>query len=89
MKQKRFKQEQIIQILLEADCQTSTIGELCRRHGVSEQTFYRWRNKYGKMTVSEARRLKELEKENTRLKRLLAERDVEIDVMKEVLEKNW
>jgi putative transposase len=89
MKQKRFKQEQIIQILLEADCQTSTIGELCRRHGVSEQTFYRWRNKYGKMTVSEARRLKELEKENARLKRLLAERDVEIDVMKEVLEKNW
>ena len=89
MKQKRFKQEQIIQILQEADCQTITIGELCRRHGVSEQTFYRWRNKYGKMSVSEARRLKELEKENARLKRLLAERDVEIDVMKEVMEKNW
>jgi len=88
MKQKRFKQEQIILILKEAECQTSTIGELCRKHGVSEQTFYRWRNKYGKMSVSEARRLKDLEKENARLKRLLAERDVEIDVMKEVLEKN-
>jgi putative transposase len=89
MKQKRFKQEQIIQILKEAECQASTVVELCRRHGVSEQTFYRWRNKYGGMSVSEARRLKELEKENIRLKRLLAERDVEIDVMKEVLEKNW
>jgi len=70
MKQKRFKQEQIILILKEAECQTSTIGELCRKHGVSEQTFYRWRNKYGKMSVSEARRLKDLEKENARLKRL-------------------
>jgi putative transposase len=88
MKQKRFKPEQIIQILQEAECQTGTIGELCRNHGVSEQTFYRWRNKYGQMSVSEARRLKELEKENARLKRLLAERDVEIDIMKEILEKN-
>jgi putative transposase len=88
MKQKRFKQEQIIQILKEAECQTSTIGELCRKHGVSEQTFYRWRREYEGMSVSEARRLKELEKENARLKRLLAERDVEIDVMKEVLSKN-
>jgi len=88
MKQKRFKQEQIIQILKEAECQTSTIGELCRKHGVSAQTFYRWRREYDGMSVSEARRLKELEKENARLKRLLAERDVEIDVMKEVLSKN-
>ena len=88
MKQKRFKPEQIIQILHEAECRTSTIGELCRNHGVSEQSFYRWRNKYGQMSVSEARRLRELEKENARLKRLLAERDVEIDVMKEILEKN-
>jgi putative transposase len=89
MKQKRFKEEQIIQILQESECQTSTIVELCRKHGVSEQTFYRWRKTYGGMSVSEAKRLKELEKENARLKRLLAERDVEIDVMKEVLGKNW
>lgn len=88
MKSKRFSQAKIIQILKEAECKTSTIGELCRKHGVSEQTFYRWRSKYGGMSVNEARRLKELEKENARLKRLLAERDLEVDVMKELLSKN-
>lgn len=88
MKSKRFSQAEIIQILKEAECKTSTIGELCRKHGVSEQTFYRWRSKYGGMSVNEARRLKELEKENARLKRLLAERDLEVDVMKELLSKN-
>jgi putative transposase len=88
MKGTRFSQEKIIGILKEADCKTSTIGELCRKHGVSEQTFYRWRRKYGGVSVSEARRLKDLEKENSRLKRLLAERDVEIDVMKDMLSKN-
>ena len=88
MKGARFSQERIIGILKEADCKTSSIGELCRRHGVSEQTFYRWRRKYGGLSASEARRLKDLEKENSRLKRLLAERDVEIDVMKDMLSKN-
>ena len=88
MRSKRFSQAKIIQILKEAECKTSTIGELCRKHGVSEQTFYRWRSKYGGMSVNEARRLKELEKENARLKRLLAERDLEVDVMKELLSKN-
>lgn len=88
MKSKRFSQARIMQILKEAECKTSTIGELCRKHGVSEQTFYRWRSKYGGMSVNEARRLKELEKENARLKRLLAERDLEVDVMKELLSKN-
>ena len=73
----------------EADCKTSTIGELCRKLGVSEQTFYRWCRKYGGLSVSEARRLKDLEKKNLRLKRLLTERDVEIDVMKEVISKNF
>ena len=89
MKAKRFSQEKIIQILKEAECKTSTVGELCRKHGVSEQTFYRWRRKYDGLSISEARRLKDLEKENSRLKRLLAERDVEIDVMKDLLSKNW
>ena len=88
MKSKRFSQTKIIQILKEAECKTSTIGELCRKHGVSEQTFYRWRSKFGGMSVNEARRLKELEKENARLKRLLAERDLEVDVIKELLSKN-
>jgi len=89
MKGTRFSQERIIGILKEADCKTIAIGELCRRHAVSEQTFYRWRRKYGGLSVSEARRLKDLEKENSRLKRLLAERDVEIDVMKDLLSKNF
>jgi len=89
MKGTRFSQERIIGILKEADCGTSTIGELCRKHGVSEQTFYRWRRKYGGLSVSEDRRLKDLEKENARLKRLLAERDVEIDVMKDLVSKDF
>ena len=89
MKRTRFLQEKNIGIWKEAECKTSSIGELCRKHGISEQSFYRWRRKYGGLSVSEARRLKDLEKENTRLKRLLAERDVEIDVMKDVLAKNW
>ena len=89
MKGSRFSQERIIGILREADCKTGTIGELCRKHGVSEQTFYRWRRKYGGLSASEARRLKALEKENSRLKRLLAERDVEIDAMKDLLSKNF
>lgn len=67
MKGARFNQERIIGILKEANCKTSTIGELCREHGVSEQTFYRWRRKYGGFSVSEDRRLKDLEKENSRL----------------------
>ena len=88
MKGTRFKQEKIIGILKEAECKARTIGELCREHGVSEQTFYRWRRKYGGLSVSESRRLKSLEKENSRLKRLLAERDIEIDIMKDLLSKN-
>ena len=89
MKGTRFSQERIIGILKEAVCKTSSIGELCGKHGVSEQTFCRWRRKYGGLSVSEARRLKDLEKEKSRLRRLLAERDVEIDVMKDLLSKGW
>ena len=82
---KRFSEEQIVAILREAVTGGKTIGEVCRRHGISEPTFYVWRRKYGSMPESEVKRLRELEKENGRLKRLLAERDVEIDVMKELL----
>jgi len=62
---------------------------VCKKHGISEPTFYRWRNKYGGMDVAEIRRLHELEKENARLKKLLAERDLEIEVMKEINSKKW
>ena len=89
MKRKRFSEEQIIGILREAESGAEPVGELCRRHGISEQTFYRWRRKFGGLEVSEAKRLRELERENARLKRLVAERDLEIDAMKELVSKNW
>ncbi len=89
MKQSKFSEEQIISILREAEKSQQTISAVCRAHSISENTFYKWRQKYGGIEVSEARRLRELEKENARLKRLLAERDIEIDAMKEVLAKKW
>jgi putative transposase len=84
---KRFSEEQIVAILREAESEGKTVAQLCRTHGVSEPTFYNWRRKFGAMSEPEVRRLRELEKENGRLKRLLAERDVEIDVIKEFLKK--
>ena len=84
---KRFTEEQIVALLREADTGDKTVAELARQHGVSEPTIYGWRRKYGGMEQAEVRRLRELEKENVRLKRLLAERDVEIDVLKEFLKK--
>jgi len=88
MKQKRFREEQIVGILREAETGQMPIVEICRKHAISEFTFYRWRRKYQGLSISEARRLKELEKENTRLKQLLANRDLEIDAIREVLRKN-
>jgi putative transposase len=89
MKQSKFSEEQIIAILREAEKGEQTIGAVCGAYSISENTFYKWRQKYGGIEVSESRRLRELERENARLKRLLAERDIEIDAMKEVLAKKW
>ncbi len=89
MKASRFTEAQIITILREAEMGQTTIETLCRKHVISEATFYRWRSKYGGMDASDAARLKELERENTRLKKLLAERDLEIEVMKEINAKKW
>ena len=89
MKAAKFSEEQIISILREAEKGEQTIGAVCRAHGISENTFYKWRQKFGGMEVSDAKRLRELEKENARLKRLLAERLIEIDAMKEVVAKKW
>jgi putative transposase len=83
----QFSAEQIIAILQAAERGEQSIGAICRQHGIAETTFYRWRKKFGGMTVSEAQRLRELEKENSRLKRLLAERDLEVDLLKELLGK--
>ena len=88
MKQKRFREEQIVGILREAETGQMPIVEICRKHAISEFTFYRWRRKYQGLSISEARRLKEPEKENTRLKQLWANRDLEIDAIREVLRKN-
>ena len=88
MKRKRFTEEQIIGILKQAEAGGST-QEICRKNGITEQTFYRWRSKYGGMEVSDARRLKELETENRKLKQLLAEAHLDNAALKEVLTKNW
>lgn len=87
MKQNQFSPEQIIAILHEAEVGNKSITEVCRAHGLTQTTFYRWRKTYGGMSVPEAQRLKELEKENARLKRLLAERDLAIDALQEYLAK--
>ena len=87
MKKKRFSEEQMVSILREADTGDKTIVELCRAHGISDVTFYAWRRKFGQMSETAVRRLRELEKDNVRLKRLLAERDLEVDVLKEFLQK--
>jgi putative transposase len=86
---KRFSEEQIVGILREAQVGNKTVDQLCRDHSVSSNTYYIWKRKYGAMSEPDVKRLRELEKENSRLKRLLAERDVEIDVMKEIVEKKY
>ncbi len=85
---KRFTEEQIIRILQEGE-QAESIREVCRRHNLTEQTFYRWRNKYGGMEVSEIKRLRELEKENSELKKIVAEQMLDIRMLKDVNSKKW
>ncbi len=85
---KRFSEEQIIGFLREAEAGLP-VKELCRRQGFSEASYYLWRSKYGGMSVPDAKRLKELETENGRLKKLLAEQVLENEVIKDVLRKKW
>ena len=88
MKRSRFSEEQIIAILREQEAGSKTV-EVCRRHGVSEATFYKWKAKYGGLEVSDARRLKALEEENAKLKRLLAEAMLDNAMLKDVAAKKW
>lgn len=88
MKRSRFTEEQIICILKEHQAGLG-VKELCRKHGVSDATFYKWRAKYGGMDVSDAKKLKALETENAKLKKLLAEQMLDVSTLKEMLEKNF
>ena len=87
MKKKRFTEEQIVGIL--RDAEASTIEKAARQHGVSEQSIYRWKRQFAQMEVADVRELRQLRQENVRLKKVLAERDLEVEVMKELQAKKW
>ncbi len=92
MPQKRYKPEQIINKLREAEVELSKgndIGRVCRKLGITEQTYYRWRKKYGGMKVEQAKRYKELEAENARLKKLVADLSLDKEILKEAASKNF
>ena len=88
MKKGRFNEAQIIAILKEQE-QGQKVADLCRKHGISPQTFYSWKSKYGGMEVDELRRLKDLEQENARLKKIVANQSLEIDIIKDLLQKKF
>lgn len=88
MKKSRFTEPQIIR-MLQSHQEGKKVAEICREYGISEQTFYNWKSKYGGMSLSELQRVKELEAENARLKRIVADQQISIDILKEVNSKKW
>ena len=87
MRRSRFTEAQMVAMLREAD--KGSVAETAKKHGVSEQSIYAWRKRFGAMDANEVKRLRQLEQENARLKKMIAERDLEIDVMKEIAAKKW
>ena len=87
MKKSKYSEEQMVKILREAD--RLPVGEVAKKHGISDQTIYAWRKRFGKLEAVDVKRLRQLEHENLKLKKLVAERDLEIDVLREVAAKKW
>ncbi|MDH5657108.1 MAG: transposase [Spirochaetia bacterium] len=88
MKKKRYTEEQIYKILKETDSGIP-VQDLCRKHGIHQNTLYRWKSKYGGMELSDIKKMKQLEHENTELKKILAEKELELRAMKMIVEKKW
>ena len=88
MRKSRYSEEQIIRVIKQVEA-GQKVKDVCREHGVTEQTYYRWKSKYGGLEVSEARRLKELEVENARLKKLVADLSLDNQMLKEVVNRKW
>ena len=87
MKKSQFTEDQIVRMIRRHENREATVEKICREAGISQATFYSWKKKYGGMSVSEAKRLRELERENSRLKKLLAERSLELDLLQDALKK--
>ena len=88
MKGKRYSEEQIFGVLKEAENGVK-VSDLCRQHGISENTYFRWKSKYAGLELSDLKKMKEVEIENSRLKRIVADQALQIDAMKEVLQRKW